>query len=146
MLYIASVSLIGPVEGVSMLRTDAKSRTAVLAICLGAAVLIAAASLVARQFERGSAARIAIALLQGGATAVAIIVPVRSIRGLDEMFQKIQLEALAFAFAGTGVLTTAYGFLVSAGLPERRWSWALVWPLMAVLWAIGMVVSSRRYR
>ncbi len=129
-----------------MIQSGVTSHRSVILICLGSALLIVAAALLARQFERGSPPRIAIALLQSAATAVAVIVPVRSIRGLDEMFQKIQLEALAFAFAGTGVLTTAYGFLVSAGLPERSWNWALVWPLMAALWAVGMVVASRRYR
>ena len=128
-----------------MIQSDVGVRRTLL-VCLGSALLIVAAALLARQFERGSAARIAIALLQGAATAVAVIVPVRSIRGLDEMFQRIQLEALAFAFAGTGVIASAYGFLVSAGLPERAWNWALVWPLMAALWAVGMVVASRRYR
>jgi hypothetical protein len=129
-----------------MIDSTARGRRSVMAICLGAALLIVAASLLGRQFERGSVPRIAIALLQGAATAVAVIVPVRSIRGLDEMHQRIQLEALAFAFAGTGTLTTAYGFLVSAGLPDKAWTWALVWPLMAMLWAIGLVVASRRYR
>lgn len=129
-----------------MMQSGVAQRRSVVVICLVSALVIVAASLFARQFERGSAARMAIALFQGAATAVAIIVPVRSIRGLDEMFQRIQLEALAFAFAGTGVITTAYGFLVSAGLPERSWNWALVWPLMALLWAVGMVWASRRYR
>ena len=116
-----------------------------LVIALGAALLVMAAALVARNFERGSAARIAIALVQAVATAVAVVLPVRSVRRLDEMQQRIQLEALAFAFAGTGVLTTGYGFLVNAGLPDIEWG-ALVWPLMAVLWAIGMAFASRRFR
>jgi hypothetical protein len=61
------------------------------------------------------------------------------------MQQRIQLEALAFSFAGTGVLATAYGFLVTAGLPDIDWG-AAVWPAMCVLWAIGLAISSRKYQ
>lgn len=129
-----------------MVESTANGRQRIILLSLGAALLIAGAALFARQFERGSPPRILIALLQGAATAVAVILPVRSIRVLDELQQRIQLEALAFAFAGTGTLTTAYGFLVSAGVPMRPWNWALVWPLMAVLWAVGVVWASKRYQ
>ena len=123
----------------------ATSNRFVIGAALVAAAVILGAALAAKQFERGSAARLALAVLQGLASASAVILPVRSIRGLDEMQQRIQLEALAFAFAGTGVLTTMYGFLTNAGLPAIDWG-TYVWPLMVLLWAIGVVVGHRRYR
>jgi hypothetical protein len=116
-----------------------------LGIALVAAAVVLGAALLGKSFERGSAVRIAIAVVQAFATGIVVVIPIRDIRRLDEMQQRIQLEALAFSFAGTGILTTAYGFLVSAGLPDIEWG-ALVWPLMVGLWAAGNVVAGRRYR
>ena len=116
-----------------------------LLMSVGAALIILAAALIAKQFDRGSAMRIAMALVQASATAAIVIVPIRGIRQLDELQQRIQLEALAFSFASTGVLATGYGFLVSAGLPNIEWG-ALVWPAMAALWALGLLFANRRYR
>ena len=68
---------------------------------------------------------------------------IRTIRHLDEMQRKLQFEALAFAFAGTALLTFGYGFLEGAGLPML--SMFVVWPLMAALWVIGTVIGRLRY-
>ena len=116
-----------------------------LALALGCAVLVMGAALLARSFERGSAARLALAAAQGIATGAVIVTSMLRIRRLDEMQQRVQLEALAMAFAGTGVLGTAYGFLVNAGLPDIEWG-ALVWPVMVGLWAIGLLFANRRYQ
>ena len=116
-----------------------------LSIAGAAAAVMIAAAIVEKGFAHRSPIRIGLALLQGLASAVVIIMAVRSIRRLDELQQKIQLEALAFSFAGTGVLTSGYGFLVDAGLPDIEWG-ALVWPFIAGLWAIGLVIANRRYR
>lgn len=116
-----------------------------MAFALGCALLVIGAALLARSFERGSAARLALAGVQGLATGAVIVGSVLRLRRLDEMQQRVQLEALAMAFAGTGVLGTAYGFLVNAGLPDIEWG-ALVWPVMVGLWAIGLLFANRRYR
>ena len=116
-----------------------------LLISLGIGVVVIAAAWVARQFPLRSPMRIAMALVQGGATAVIIIGSARSIRRLDEMQQRIHLDALAFAFAGTGLLATAYGFLVNAGLPDIDWG-GIVWPAMVGLWVIGLIIANRRFR
>lgn len=62
----------------------------------------------------------------------------------DEMQVRIHLQALAFAFAGTAVLTLTYGFLQNVGFPNLNWVW--VWPLMGVLWSIGQAMAKRKYR
>ena len=72
-----------------MIESTAMKSRPVLLPALVAALLIVGASLLARQFERGSPARIASALLQGAATAWAVILPVRSVRALDEMQHRI---------------------------------------------------------
>ena len=116
-----------------------------LLAALGCALVIIAAALVAREYPRGSAMRIALALVQGIATGVTILMPWWGMKRLDELQRRVQLEALAMAFFGTGILSCAYGFLESAGLPRIEWG-PVIWPVMALLWAVGLVVANRRYR
>jgi hypothetical protein len=56
----------------------------------------------------------------------------------------IQLEALAFSFALTGVLTFSYGLLAFVGFPAI--SWVYIFPLMIALWGVGQAVAKRRYQ
>ncbi len=71
-------------------------------------------------------------------------VVMRSIRHLDEMQRKLQFEALALAFAGTALITFSYGFLEGAGFP--RISMFAVWPLMAAIWFIGVMIGRLRFK
>jgi uncharacterized membrane protein SpoIIM required for sporulation len=68
----------------------------------------------------------------------------RQLHRLDEMQLRLQLEGLAVAFAGTALLSVSYGFLEGLGYP--RLSMFFVWPLMAVLWQIGLLLARRRYQ
>ena len=70
-------------------------------------------------------------------------VVLRELRRMDELQTRIQLEALGFSFAGTALLTFSYGFLEGLGYP--RLSMFGVWPVMAVLWIVGLVLARRRY-
>lgn len=67
----------------------------------------------------------------------------RFFRVMDEMQKRIQLDALAFAFITTGLLTFSYGLLQNAGLPQV--SFIAVFPMMIALWGVGSVIASRRY-
>lgn len=116
-----------------------------IAFTLACAALVVLAALLSRSYPRGSSMRIVLALVQGLATGLVIVTSMLRLRRLDEMQQRVQLEALALAFAGTGVLATMYGFLVNAGLPDIEWG-ALVWPVMVALWAVGLLYANRRYR
>jgi c-di-AMP phosphodiesterase-like protein len=88
--------------------------------------------------------RILIALLPMIPFCFALIVAVRLYKRVDEFHRKFQLETLSFAFAGTAVLSFAYGWLQLAGFPQI--SWFYVWVLMGIMWIIGGVWSSWRYR
>jgi hypothetical protein len=77
------------------------------------------------------------------AAATAWIV-LRELRRMDELQRRIQLEALGFSFAGTAILTFSYGFLEGLGYP--RLSMFTVWPILAVLWVIGLAFAHRRYQ
>ena len=116
-----------------------------LIMSVGAAAVIIAAALLETRLPRGSWQRISLAVLQAATTTAIILIPLRSMRRLDEMQQRIQLEALALAFYGTAVLGAGYGFLESAGLPSINWG-ASIWPVMIGLWALGLLIASRRYR
>jgi len=69
---------------------------------------------------------------------------VRNLRRMDELQQRIQLEAFAIAFAGTGLITFAYGFLEGIGFPKL--SLFVVWPLMCSLWIVAGQFCAARYR
>jgi hypothetical protein len=67
----------------------------------------------------------------------------RQLRRMDELQRRLQLEALACAFAGTALITFSYGFLENVGFP--RVSMFTVWPLMGTLWIGGLYFCRRRY-
>ncbi|MBN3723362.1 hypothetical protein [Burkholderia sp. Ac-20379] len=71
-------------------------------------------------------------------------VVVRNLRNVDELVRRIQLEALAIAFAGTALLTFSYGFLENVGFPKL--SLFVVWPVMGALWIVSSILCARRYR
>jgi len=80
-------------------------------------------------------------MIGAGAVAWAIL---RGLWRMDELQRRIQLDAIALSFLGTALLTFGWGFAEGAGLPHLR-AFA-VWPLMAVLWVLGLIVAQRRYR
>ena len=69
---------------------------------------------------------------------------VRYLRMVDELQQRIQLEALAIAFGATAAITFCYGFLEHVGLPHINW-W-FVWPVMGISWSLSTIYAERRYR
>ena len=69
---------------------------------------------------------------------------VRQMRRLDEMHLRIQFEALGFAFAASALLTFSYGFLENVGFPHITWHW--VWPVMGLMWILGLAIARRRYQ
>ncbi|WP_339466415.1 MULTISPECIES: hypothetical protein [unclassified Pseudomonas] len=69
---------------------------------------------------------------------------VRDMRRLDEMYLRIQFEALGFSFAASALLTFTYGFLETVGAPHIPWLW--VWPVMGLMWMIGLRFAKRRYQ
>src|SRR5215471_13281230 len=68
----------------------------------------------------------------------------RFFSNMDELQRRIQLEAFAFSFGATGIVTFSYGCLVYVGFPNL--SWVYIFPLMIALWGIGAAVATRRYQ
>ena len=108
-------------------------------------LVVAGGAVLGATLERGSPARIAIALVQGLSVTAYTVGIFVSIRQLDELEQRIQYEAIALAFAGSVIVMTVYGYLEQAGLPTVAWGlW--VYPLMFTFWAVAYGVVVRRYR
>lgn len=92
----------------------------------------------------GKAARILVTLIPMLPVVFICSVVIRSIRHLDEMQRKLQFEAIALAFVGTALITFGYGFLEDEGFPKL--TMFVVWPLMATLWVIGVMLGRLRFR
>ncbi len=63
--------------------------------------------------------------------------------GVDELQQRIQLQAIGFAAGATSMLSFAYGLLENAGLPHL--SLVYIFPAMVALWGLSLPYFSRRY-
>lgn len=72
----------------------------------------------------------------------------RAVRRLDEMQQRIQLEALVFAFPTTLLILMTLGLLQVAGivLSPADWSYRHILQIAIVLYFLGITVAHRRYR
>lgn len=68
----------------------------------------------------------------------------RFIRSLDELQQKMQLEAVVFSAVMTALLTGAYGFMEGVGYPKLDTIWIL--PMLMILWVVGQALARRRYK
>src|SRR5262245_33055442 len=113
--------------------------TRYLLSAVGGLAVIYALALYAHRFERGTAPRIGIAAVEGLVMAALIAYTVLTIRRLDELGQRIQLEAIAVSFIATGGAGTLYGFLVKAGMPSLEWAiW--LWPFMCLVWAFSVLI------
>ena len=78
-----------------------------------------------------------------GATG-AILILLRFLRSNDEHQRQINYRALTFAFTGTLIFSAAIGFLQSFGFHPV--SWLGIPALMVILWSIGLIFCSWRYR
>lgn len=88
--------------------------------------------------------RYPIALLPVVPVIFLILAFLRYLSGIDELQQRIQLQAIGFAAGTTGLLTFAYGFLELLGFP--RFSTFLIFPMIIMLWGLGLSYFSRRYQ
>lgn len=106
------------------------------------------------------AARVALRIeaLDQGARIVAALLPVplfaawlwsmiRSVRLMDELEQRIHLEALVIAFPLGLILLMTLGLLeLATELPPEDLSYRHVWALMPTFYFIGLALAKSRYR
>src|SRR5262245_3039194 len=72
------------------------------------------------------------------------VLAMRSLRGMDELEQKIHTEAMAFAFLASYLIITSCGFLALAGFMKITLDWTA--PTMMICWIVGLIIALRRYR
>ncbi len=117
-----------------------RRRTTLLLFYLAALLSVIAISLVVT-IPSFRAPLLALAIL---ATTAAILFLLRFLRSNDEREQQINYRALTFAFTGTLIFSAAIGFLQSFGFHPV--SWLGIPALMIILWSIGLILYSWRYR
>src|SRR5437867_3452554 len=80
-----------------------------LAVSLGIALAIVALALLMKRSPPGSAARLGLGFGLAALIAGFVLYTVAAVRKLDELGQRIQLQAIAIAFAASAALFSAYG-------------------------------------
>jgi hypothetical protein len=107
-------------------------------------VLLIVSVLTMKSIDKNQSVRVVIAMLPvvGGVLVARAVL--RRFQTLDELERRIQLDALAWAFLGSALTTFSWGFAETAGAP--KFPTFGFWPLMAIFWILGSVVSHRRYR
>ena len=107
-------------------------------------LMVLVGSITVVQANRDGAWRYYVVLLPVIPAAVVIWLTVRALSRLDEVQKRMHMQALGFALAATGLLTFGYGFLEAVGWPQLNST--LVLPLIGLLWGLGVLVLSLRYR
>ncbi|HWP70898.1 MAG TPA: hypothetical protein VNM36_07360 [Gemmatimonadaceae bacterium] len=91
-------------------------------------------------------ARVVAALAPAPLGAAALLTIVRGARELDELEQRIQLEALAIAFVLAVLLLMTLGLMeLAVTLNPDDWSYRHVWAMLPMLYFAGLVFARRRY-
>ena len=117
-----------------------RRRTTLLLFYPAALLSVIAASLAGRI----PSFRTPLLVLAVAGAAAAILFLLRLLRSNDEHERQINYRALAFAFTGTLVFAAAIGFLENFGFHPV--SWLGIPALMIILWSIGLILYSWRYR
>ena len=117
-----------------------RRRTTLVLFYLAALLSVIASSLVGRILPFRTPLLV-LAVVGAGA---AILFLLRFLLSNDEHERQITFRALTFAFTGTLVFSAAIGFLQSFGFHPV--SWLGIPALMIILWSLGLILHSRRYR
>lgn len=117
-----------------------RRRSALLVLYVAALFAVCAISLVGT-LPSFRALLLAIAI---GSAGVGVVFLLRFLRANDERERQINYQALTFAFTGTLIFSLTIGLLQSLGLHPV--SWLGIPALMIVLWSIGLIFHSWRYR
>jgi hypothetical protein len=117
-----------------------RRRTSLLSFYIAAIVSAIAISIVDRDHSLGKPQ---LSFAVAGAAA-AIWFLLRFLSSNDERERQINYRALTLAFTGTLIFSLAIGFLQSFGFHSVSWLGIPV--LMVILWSLGLILYSWRYR
>ena len=96
-----------------------------------------------KNFEFSRFWQIVISLTPVLPVAFVLLAIMRLLIDSDELQQRVNLLATTFSAVLTGLLTFSYGFLENIGFPKLP-TFA-VFPMLFVLWGIGLGYFTRRY-
>lgn len=88
--------------------------------------------------------RIPLAILPIVPIVFVLIAFIRYLNAIDELQQRIQLQAIGFAAGAVSLLTFGYGLLENVGFPP--FSIFLVFPLMVMIWGLSSTILRHRYQ
>ncbi|HEY7160514.1 MAG TPA: hypothetical protein VH815_04610 [Acidobacteriota bacterium] len=117
------------------------------AFCLGGSVAILALLYLAIWFinsHPGESTNVWIASVPIVSMLVLTVLAMRSLRGMDELEQKIHTDAMAFAFLMSFLIITSCGFFALAGFMKMTLDWMA--PTMMICWVVGLIITLMRYR
>ncbi|MQP76149.1 hypothetical protein CQ393_09620 [Stenotrophomonas sp. MYb238] len=116
-------------------------------IAMGAYVVLLVLSITLLKRVDGTALRACIALLPVPPIAMTLRAMIRYIRDVDELQQRIELQAVSFAAAFVSLLYLTAGLLQAAKVLDVPASAAMIWvfPLVCLAYGLAKTVVSRRY-
>lgn len=117
------------------------------AFCLGGSVAILAVLYLAIWFinsHPGEPTNVWIASVPIVGMLILAVLAMRSLQGMDELEQKIHMDAMAFAFLLSFLIITSCGFFSLAGFMTMSLDW--IAPTMMICWVLGLVITLLRYR
>jgi hypothetical protein len=138
-LPTAPIAVITPMSSWAAYKTQIQFGFAIVAY-----LMVLVGSITLAQANRGASWQYYVVLLPVLPAAIVIWLTVRALGRLDEVQKRTQMQALGFSMAATGLLTFGYGFLEGVGAPHVNVTFVL--PLMALLWGLGTLGLSLRYR
>lgn len=126
---------------------DKKKLFKFTALCLGGSVAILVVLFLAIRFinsHPGGSGNVWIASVPIVSMLFLTVLAMRSLRGMDELEQKIHIDAMAFAFLLSFLIITSGGFFALAGFITMSLDW--IAPTMMICWVVGLVITLLRYR
>jgi len=126
-------------------RQASKASVRQVVVALVAYVVTLSAVVAILSLVRGTVWQIPISLLPVIPIAFGLSAFVRALGAMDELQQRIHLDAIAFAAGTVALVSVTYGFLqVLAGVPHLSWIWFL--PMLSTFWGLGLVLATRKYQ
>lgn len=128
------------------MNTCDRGNFSILLVSVLAAGALIGSALVLKLTELTPVYRVGVSLVPLPFYVAMVVQAVRVTRRLDELKQRIQLEALAIALLGMLLTTVGYGMVSEAkvGLPELTWQ--AVWGITTVFYICGSLIAWRRYQ
>ena len=108
------------------------------------ALILIASIFAIQNIEMAKPLQIIVTLAPAIPVAFVLVAVLRLLKDSDELQQRVNLLAITFSAVMTGLLTFSYGFLENIGFPKLP-TFA-VFPILFVLWGIGLGYFSSRYQ